>query len=84
MGREGVPIFFLEREDKHEKGGDVKMGGCHFFNLHFDHIYGVYGKSKVCINTSFNNTVPQSFELAMQDVHQSLYIAKRLYQFLYF
>ena len=32
VGREGVPIFFLEREDKHEKGGDVKMGGCHFFN----------------------------------------------------
>ena len=41
-------------------------------------------KSKVSFNTSFNNTVPQSFESAMQDSHPSIYITKKLYQFVYF
>ena len=52
--------------------------------LHFNHIYGVCRKSKVSFNTFFNNTVPQSFELAIQDSRPSLYITKKLYQFVYF
>ena len=48
--------------DKHEKGSDAKMGVATFLiTLHFNHIYDVFGKSKVSFNTSFNNTVPQSF-----------------------
>ena len=34
------------------------------------------GKSKVSFNAYFNNTVPKSFELAMQDSHPSLYNTK--------
>ena len=64
--------------------------------LHFNHIYGVCVcvcvraracvcmKSKVSFNTSFDNMVPQSFESDMQGSHPSLYIAKKLYQFVYF
>ena len=58
--------------------------------LHFNHIYGVCVcvcvcmKSKVSFNTSFDNMVPQSFELDMQGSHPNLYIAKKLYQFVYF
>ena len=40
--------------------------------------------SQVSFNTSFDNMVPQSFELNMQGSHPSLYIAKKLYQFVYF
>ena len=71
--------------DKHEKGGDAKMGFATFLiTLHFNHTYDVFRKSKVSFNTSFNNTVPQSFKLAMQDSHPSLYITKKLYKFVYF
>ena len=52
--------------------------------LHLNYIYGVCGKSKVSFNTFFNNTVPQSFELAMQDSHPSLYSTIKLYKFVYF
>ena len=62
-----------------------KMGVATFLiTLHFNHIYGVCGKSIVSFNTSFNNTVPRSFELAIQDSHPSLYITKKGYQFIYF
>ena len=44
----------------------------------------VCGKSKVSFNTSFDYTAPQSFELGIQGSHPSLYIAKKLYQFVYF
>ena len=27
-----VPNFLTKKGDNHEKGGDVKIGGCHFFN----------------------------------------------------
>ena len=74
-GWEVVINFFPRKGDKHEKGGDVKMGVCHFFDYFTfqSHLWCVCGKSKVFFNTSFNDMVPQSFELAMPNSHPSLY-----------
>ena len=42
--------IFTRKGVKHEKGGDVKMGGCHYFN-YFKFQYGMCGKSTVSFNT---------------------------------
>ena len=93
LWRRGITKFFTRKRDNYEKGGDAKGyrgGGCQFFNcLTFQsHLWSVCVcvcmKSKVSFNTSFDNMVPQSFELDMQGSHPSLYIAKKLYQFVYF
>ena len=61
----GSTKFLSRKGDKHEKGGDVKMGGLPLLIiLYFSHIYGVCGKREVSFNNYFNNTVSQSFELA--------------------
>ena len=79
------PKFFTRKGENMRRKGNAKMGVVTFLiTLHFNHIYGVCRKSKVSFNTFFNNTVPQSFELAIQDSHPSLYITKKLYQFVYF
>ena len=52
------------------------MEVCHFFiTLQFNHIYSVCGKNKFSFVTFF---FLQSFELAMQDSHPSLYGAKAM------
>ena len=47
----GQTKFFTKKEekgDKHEKGGDDKIGGCHFFNyFRFQSHYGVWGEVKL-------------------------------------
>ena len=53
------------------------MGGCcHFFiTLQFNHIYYVWGE----VSSLYYFSELQSFELAMQDFHPSLYCTKTWY-----
>ena len=79
------PNFLLERGINMRRKGKAKMGvATLLITLHFNQIYGVCRKSKVSFNTFFDNTVPQSFELTIQDSGPSLYITKKLHQFVYF
>ena len=81
LGGEGVQNFWLEWGDKPEKGGgvDVEMGGVatFFITLQFNHIT-VYvwegGVRSPLLLFGF-----QSFELARQDSHRSLYRTKTWY-----
>ena len=79
----GVSNFLLERGDKPEKGGWCRnMGGCHFFLLLYSSITFTLsvGKKKFLYYLS----VLQSFELAMQDSHSSLYSTKTFCHFYIF
>ena len=72
---EGVQNVLLERSDKPEKRGLMqKWGVCHCFydfTVQFNHIYVVWGKSKVPFLYYFLDL--QSFEIAMQDFHPCSY-----------
>ena len=50
----GQTKFFTKKEekgDKHEKGGDAKIGGCHFFNcFRFQSHLWCVGRSKASLN----------------------------------
>ena len=73
----GVQNFLLERREKPEKGDWCRNGGVATFLLLYSSItFTLYvGKVKFSLLLFFL----QSFELAMQDSHPSLYSTKILY-----
>ena len=78
----GVPTFLLERANKPGKTElTKKWWRYHFFiTLQFSHIYCVCVRK---VNFLHYFLAPQSFELAMEDSHSSLYSPKTL-SFVYF